>query len=273
LWDIVDQFDLPEYSELLARFQAMESHIRGRIAGSDAPMALAETAPNGIRELLSKALAFSRSMGFQDAAGAIEIAIVSISGKSAKLDTSTAESHLKHAKAALLREVARRKYISIEESLCKYVDQDQMFGMEVSRVFPFAAEDIREAGNCISIGSGAATVFHLMRAVEYALRKLAQKLRVRLTHKGATLPLEFADWNCVITGINNRIAKARALSPGPKKQQQLAMYSDAADHCLYMKDIWRNSISHARKPYSATEALGVLERVTAFMNSVASVVA
>lgn len=37
-----------------------------------------------------------------------------------------------------------------------------------------------------------------------------------------------------------------------------------------MKDIWRNSAAHTRKPYKASEALGVYERVRDFMHFLAS---
>jgi len=50
-----------------------------------------------------------------------------------------------------------------------------------------------------------------------------------------------------------------------RKSQKIEHYSDAADHCTYMKDIWRNSVSHTRKPYSFTEAVAVFERVRDFM--------
>jgi len=272
LWDIVNQFDLLGFSEVLIRFQGMESHIRGRVAESGAPMALRNAAPDGIIDLLTKALTFSRNMAFADAAGAIEIAIVSVRNKGATLDTSTVEANLDHAKAALLREVTKRKYVSIDQDRSQYVDREHLFGEAVSSAFPSATDDIREAGNCIAVECGTATVFHLMRAVEYALRKLARKLHVRLTHKGRSHPIEFADWDKVITGIHNEITKARSLSPGPKRQAKLEVYSDVADHCLYMKDIWRNNISHARQPYLPSEALGVLERVRDFMNSTATVV-
>jgi hypothetical protein len=46
-------------------------------------------------------------------------------------------------------------------------------------------------------------------------------------------------------------------------------YSDAADHCEFMKDIWRNNVSHTRKAYSDPEAVAVLQRVREFMEFLA----
>ena len=94
-----------------------------------------------------------------------------------------------------------------------------------------------------------------MRAAEHGLRMLARKLKVKLTHKGKTQPVEYADWEKVIAAIKDKITAARALPHGPKRQERLENLSDAADHCVFMKDIWRNNISHTRKPYTSAEAI------------------
>ena len=52
---------------------------------------------------------------------------------------------------------------------------------------------------------------------------------------------------------------------GPKRQEKLELLSDAADHCVFMKDIWRNSVSHTRNPYKKSEAIAALDRVRDFM--------
>ena len=54
----------------------------------------------------------------------------------------------------------------------------------------------------------------------------------------------------------------------PKRSTDLEKLSDAEDHCVFMKDIWRNAVSHTRKPYNESEAKFVLERVHGFMQFV-----
>ena len=46
--------------------------------------------------------------------------------------------------------------------------------MEVNDKFPSAAFDIDEAGKCLAIGRSTAAVFHLMRALETAIRAVHQ---------------------------------------------------------------------------------------------------
>jgi hypothetical protein len=125
--------------------------------------------------------------------------------------------------------------------------------------------DMMEAGTCYAAGRDTATVFHAMRVAEHGLRGLAKKLRIKLTHKQKNCPIEFADWEKIVTEIKNKIVSIRQLPTGQKRQTKLGFYSDAADHCLFMKDIWRNNVSHTRKPYKQSEALSVLERVRDFM--------
>lgn len=128
-----------------------------------------------------------------------------------------------------------------------------------------AFRDAEEAGKCLALDRPTASVFHSMRVAEHGLRALAKKLRVSLRDKGKSQPIEYADWNKVITAIKNKIASARSRPHGKDRAESLELYSNAADHCEYMKDIWRNDVCHTRKIYSNPEALGVIQRVKAFM--------
>lgn len=135
-----------------------------------------------------------------------------------------------------------------------------------------AEEDIRESVYCYVLDRNTACVFHLMRVAEHCLRALARKLRVSLKDRGKGQPLEFAEWNKVITGCKNRIDAASKLPQGPKRAQKLERFSDAADHCLFMKDLFRNNVSHARKPYNDKEAMAIMSRVREFAIFTAGIV-
>jgi len=165
----------------------------------------------------------------------------------------------------LHRGLESRIFASIHGDRAAYFEQEAMFGEPVARVLQNASADIKSAGNCFAAEEYTATVFHLMRAAEHGLRALARKLQVRLSHSGRIQPIEFADWDKVITACKNKIDAARGLGPGPKRQAQLELYSDAADHCLFMKEIWRNNVSHTRRPYIESEAQAVMDRVRGFM--------
>jgi hypothetical protein len=181
------------------------------------------------------------------------------------------ETEVRAVREAIWSELRRETVMAVPRQYADRVDKQDLFGAAVSTVSPEAAVDIRDAGNCLAFDLPTAAVFHLVRIAEHGLRRLAKKLRVRLTHKGKLVPLDYADWNKVITGIRGRIDKARGLSPGPKKQGQLDLYSRLADQCEYMKDIWRNDISHARRTFTIPEADGVYGRVCDFMQAIAAI--
>jgi hypothetical protein len=130
--------------------------------------------------------------------------------------------------------------------------------------------DTDEAFYCYALERHTAAVFHGMRVAEYGLRFIARQVGVRLTDKGKRQPIEYATWDKVIDGIKRKIEKARQQSHGPKKSKTLQFYSSAAENCTYIRDIWRNEVSHTRGAYNEGEALGVLERVRSFMDLLAN---
>jgi hypothetical protein len=151
----------------------------------------------------------------------------------------------------------------------KYFENDKLFGDDAFEIFEEARQDLKDAGNCLASALYTACVFHLMRVSEFGLRRLAGKLKVKLFDKGKRQQVEDATWDKVIDRVHDKIKAARQLSAGPKKQAQLTRFSEAGDHCTFMKDIWRNSVSHTRKAYIRDEALAAFNRVGDFMKFLA----
>jgi hypothetical protein len=165
--------------------------------------------------------------------------------------------------------LSQRKFAYIPPSNAPYFEQEKLFGEEVHSKFEEARLDIKDAGNCFAAGLPTACVFHLMRIAEFGLRSIARKIRVSLKDKGKLQPVEFATWDKVIQGINTKIAASRALPHGPRKNKKLQFYSDAAEQSMYIRDLWRNEVSHTRKRFNENEALGVMGRVRDFMQLLA----
>lgn len=159
-----------------------------------------------------------------------------------------------------------RTFMFVPKEDASYWHNLQLFGKEFYLVFPPAAIfEVGEIGSCFAASRSIACVFHCMRVAEYGLRILARKVRVKLTDKGKPIQIEYATWDKVIQGIRNRIIDIRKRPVGPKKEKDLQFYAAAADHCEYMKDIWRNEIAHARhRFYTREETLGVISRVRLF---------
>jgi hypothetical protein len=101
----------------------------------------------------------------------------------------------------------------------KYWDNPDIFGVEFLAAFPDdAIIEMREAGNYYADARGTACVFHCMRVAEFGLRKLARKVKATITHTGKKCPLEYGDWDTVITAIKNKIIEIRKLPRGPRRE-------------------------------------------------------
>ena len=163
-----------------------------------------------------------------------------------------------------------RKFMYVPRDQAAYWDNIDLFGDDFVIGFPKAALlEMMEAGNCYAAGRWTACVFHSMRVAEYGLRGLARRLKVTITHKGKQCPLDYGDWDTVITAIKNKIRDIRQKPRGPKRERELQFFSEAADHCEYMKDIWRNEISHTRRRSTKSESLAALNRVKDFVTPLA----
>jgi hypothetical protein len=66
------------------------------------------------------------------------------------------------------------------------------------------------------------------------------------------------------------VSHVRQQRKGARRERSLQMYSSAADHCEYMKDIWRNELSHTRRRYNKADSLGAINRVRDFVQLIAS---
>ncbi len=257
----MQKFNVATIAELISTLSQLENIVhmkRSQVGEIVLPLDLQSM----VSERLAKTLISCREVTFMDCSSLIEDPLSRLTSGST---LGMMESELRHARLDVLKELQKWRFVPIHPRSIKYFERFALFGIEVSLHVPEAADDIREAGNCIAVGCNTAAVFHLMRVAEHGLRKLAKKVKVTLTHSGKLQLIEYAEWDKVITGVRNEIAKSRSLPSGPVRKSRLEMYSDAADHCVFMKDIWRNAVSHTYKPYKESEAIAVFERVRDFM--------
>ena len=88
---------------------------------------------------------------------------------------------------------------------------------------------------------------------------------------GLTFPnsIDVESWGTIIERIESEIRK---LSQQPKttaRDEQLAFYSLMASHFFYVKEAWRNFVSHGRRHYDEREAREIVDNVRGFMAKVA----
>jgi hypothetical protein len=127
--------------------------------------------------------------------------------------------------------------------------------------FQSATEEAMHAVDCYALDKNTASVFHSMRIAEIGLRALAKERGVRLPKK----PLEWGNWQDIITAIRNDVKRIQNAEAGPKKDAALSFYQGALGEFESFKDVYRNQVMHVRESYGAETALHVLNHVREFM--------
>jgi HEPN domain-containing protein len=150
-----------------------------------------------------------------------------------------------------------RLFMFVPKDQAPWYEKENGFGMKVTKAFPSAIEDIKEAGTCYATGRYNACVFHLMRVLEHGLRALATEV---------CLDFDQQQWHTIINQIISVINKgSEKLKQGSKKTKRLQFLSEAAIEFRYFKDAWRNHVSHNRANFDQPEALMILNHIKSFM--------
>lgn len=146
------------------------------------------------------------------------------------------------------------------------------FSERIDQGFPSAKEDIREAGSCFALNRHTACAFHLIRALEVALRAFARCSGVKMTSK--TIPLEYQDWYNIIESIESKSKTVYGDLPrGPVKGNALAFFHACIADLNFFKDAVRNILVHNRRGlYNEPEAASLMLRAREFFDRIVPLV-
>jgi hypothetical protein len=173
---------------------------------------------------------------------------------------------LKVLQETIEADLQKRHFVFIPAEKAKLLEEVSVRWGNIWDHIPACKTDTEEALYCYCLGRETASVFHAIRVAEFGLRNIARKVGVRLTDKHKPQPIEYATWDKVITAIKNKHTAAHAMPKNAARNKKLQFFADAAENCIYIKDLWRNDISHTGKNYQEAEALGILNRVRDFMH-------
>lgn len=174
----------------------------------------------------------------------------------------------------------------IQSEKVAYLHAKELFGQEVNEKFPDAREEIKAAGNCYAHNLYTACVFHLMRAVEIAVKEMYKQMTGRKnliygkdkSGNPVSKPIELCDWKTLITGLNLALTKLEnGKSTSLAKSRKHSFYSETIGMFSSMKDGWRNTISHGnevnhdakRKLFNRIEAENIINDTRRFMQRIA----
>jgi len=157
-------------------------------------------------------------------------------------------------------ELRRRVFLFIPPASAELIREPEGLWGKTLTAFPSAKHDAVEASRCYAFGCYTACVFHCLGVLQVGLYAMATDLKVPFKHS-----IELAEWNCVISGIEDKIEPLRNMPKSDKRDELLTFFSGCAAQFRYFKDAWRNHVAHMRKDYGAGEAWQALGYVRDFM--------
>jgi hypothetical protein len=165
-----------------------------------------------------------------------------------------------HIKNDLLSRLSQRSFYSIPPDLLAYYGKPQLFGDAVAKKFPKANDDIEWAGNCLALGQPTACVFHLSRAMEIAIHRLARKLKVPLNAKD--------NMGSMLGKMTDPIKDMPDKTESQKRKKEV--WAECRTNLYHVKMAWRDPGAHGKQTYDDKQARDILKRVSDFMQQLAT---
>ena len=150
-------------------------------------------------------------------------------------------------------------FVRLDNAAKEYYEQEKLFGSEVYTKFPDSRNDIVEAGNCYALDRFTASVFHTMRAVEQAAKKIynSDVLKKAMIKNR----IEFSDRDTLGTIARNITHAAKRMQPGSIREK----LHKSATHLTNITEAERNPTMHTSVVYSGKEAKLILDNAREFM--------
>jgi hypothetical protein len=146
-----------------------------------------------------------------------------------------------------------------------YAPKAPLFGPDVATKYQSAAYEIDEAAKCLALGRYTATVFHLMRAMEVALKAVAKCLNIPDPVKSAD-----RNWGKILEKVGDEIDNRNKGNPAWADPKDRAFFEDARASLDVIRVAWRNATMHVENKYTEDEADHIYRAVRTFMRKLAS---
>ena len=150
-------------------------------------------------------------------------------------------------------------YYHVPLEYVPYYVSELPFGEDVFEAFPSAQKNIENAGKCLALGQGTASVFHLMRVMEAGLRALAKALDVQY----------MPSWEAYLTKIEKCIDEPHKNKSSAWKRKE-PFYREIAGDLSKVKFAWRNPTMHIERDYEPWEAEEIYKAVRTFTQRLAT---
>jgi hypothetical protein len=210
-----------------------------------------------IEGYLDSALAMAKELDLESVPPQIDRMTKSLAGKN--YDIRHAAKDLETLRDRILDQLDSRFFLFVAANRLDYYIKPELFGEDVAIKFQAANDDIEEAGRCLALGQGTATVLHLMRVLEVGLKALAKMLKIPYA----------PSWESYLTQIQTKIA-AKHKTKGVQWKRDEAFFRDLSGDLMTIKQAWRNPTMHVVRKYSAEEAEEIFRAVRRLMQQLAT---
>ena len=116
---------------------------------------------------------------------------------------------------SIISELEGIKFIRATEDMVEYLNKRAPFGDAVNLAFSHCIEDADEAHKCFAFARYTASMFHLGRAMEIAVKLTAKKMRVK-AHRD--------EWQAYLTAMQEHINKMPFKTPKDKAKRAVWSY-------------------------------------------------
>jgi hypothetical protein len=271
LGDAMEKFQAANWFEAMGHLAAMESLPELPTIDLSNPPATLDAA---VRAAMASAMegweaTFQRfaqglvGMGCQNSAASARR--IALAGRLNAVDTKALREGVKELRGRLADDLKLPMFFVLtprEGDLYESASAGGAFTPSVADAFPSAIYDIEEATKCLALGRSTASVFHLMRTMEVALRVISRRL------PSARLSTD-RNWNGLIERAQKVLDAHKATKDATWKRNG-EFYSDLLARLRAVKDVWRNPTMHVERSYSPDEAAEVWTHVASFMKLAAT---
>jgi hypothetical protein len=155
-------------------------------------------------------------------------------------------------------DLRKRKFAFVEPGWDAYYGQSDPFGLGRSKLKD-CLPNIKQAGNCLAVAEGTACVFHLMRAMEMAVRKLGSRLKITINAQ--------TTWRVLTGAMDGKIKSMPDTNAADKRKKD--NWAEARANLHHVGSVWRNNTMHPATSYTPSQARDVYNAVRVFMDVLA----
>lgn len=170
------------------------------------------------------------------------------------------ESYVAQLNTTLQDQLQARMTLLLSAHECRLFDpREPLFGDDVFNRFAIANDDIAEAGKCLGLGRGTATVFHLMRIMEAGLKALGNELGIPYA----------PSWESYISQMQKLLDTKNYANLTPDQKAKRPFYQEILSDLISVKTAWRNPTMHIVRSYDISQARVAFDAVCGFMQHLA----